>query len=112
MGDVDDVRNGATALEVTVDGSRLRARGEIDASTARLLAEQLDPLPGSTGEIELDMAGIAFVDSSGLRVLIDAHQRAERAGRSLTIVDPSHVVRRLLDISGLEGVLRVRPGRA
>lgn len=109
MGNVDDVRNGDSLLEVSADGERLVVVGEIDASTSRQLADHLDPLPGSSGEVVLDMSDVSFVDSSGLRVLIDAHQRADRAGRSLVIVEPSHVVRRLLDISGLEGVLRVRP---
>ncbi len=112
MGNVDDVRNSDALLEVTSTERGLRLQGEIDASSSPLLSEHLDPLPGAADEVVLDMAGVTFVDSSGLRVLIDAHQRAAHAGRTLVLDEPSTVVRRLLDISGLEDLLEVRPRQA
>lgn len=108
MDNVDDMRGPNDLLEVTNTGEGLRLHGEIDASSARLLSGCLDPLPGTTGDLELHMAGVSFVDSSGLRVLIAAHQRAAAVGRTLVLVDPSPVVQRLLDISGLEDLLAVR----
>ncbi len=97
-------------LTVTTTEAGLRVRGELDAGSSWVLRDQLDPLPqGDGGGVVVDMAGVSFVDSSGLRVLIDAHLRAERHGRSLVLVEPSPAVRRLLEISGLEGVLQVRP---
>jgi anti-sigma B factor antagonist len=41
------------------------------------------------------------MDSSGLRVVIDAHQRALDAGRRLVLRHPTSAVQRLLEISGL-----------
>ena len=58
-------------------------------------------------QVTLDMAGVEFVDSSGLRVLIEAHQEAERAGGSLTLTHPSATVTRLLEISGVDSYLNV-----
>ena len=51
--------------------------------------------------------GIEFIDSSGLRVLVEAHQRAAAGGRSLVIHRPSVAVKRLLEISGLSEHLTV-----
>jgi anti-sigma B factor antagonist len=75
--------------------------GEIDAHTAPDLGARLEPLPGDAGDVIVDVAGIEFIDSSGLRVLIEAHQRAGAAGRRLVIRRPSASVRRLFEISGL-----------
>jgi anti-sigma B factor antagonist len=80
--------------------------GEIDAHTAPRLADSFALLPGE-GDINLDMAGVDFMDSSGLRVLIDVHQRAESEGRRLVICRPSNSVARLIEISGLANLLHL-----
>lgn len=61
------------------------------------------------GEIDvvLDLGGVAFCDSSALRVLVDAQRRSSVAGRQLVIHDPSPTVRSLFEVSGLRGVLQV-----
>ncbi|MEO6570374.1 MAG: STAS domain-containing protein, partial [Ilumatobacteraceae bacterium] len=79
--------------------------GEIDAHTAPALAEAIT---GAGPDLTIDMSGIEFVDSSGLRVLIDAHQAAESGGGSLTLSNPSPAVTRLLEISGVVDYLNVR----
>jgi anti-sigma B factor antagonist len=80
--------------------------GEIDGNTSPVLAAAL--LGKSADAIELDMAGIEFVDSSGLRVLIEAHQKAQAAGGSLTLISISETVARLLEISGVDTYLDVQ----
>lgn len=97
----------ALPLTVTPNPNGLIVSGEIDASTVDLLAESLDPLPGDTGDISIDMADVIFIDSSGLRVLIQAHQKAEQADRRLVVVNPSSIVSRLFDVSGLNDLFTV-----
>jgi anti-sigma B factor antagonist len=92
-------------IQQAVDGVRLV--GEIDAATTPELIAELDPLPGAAGDIVIDLAGVSFIDSSGLRALIDAHQRALRCGRRVVMARPSAVVRRLFDIAGLVPYLNV-----
>jgi anti-sigma B factor antagonist len=94
-------------LEITPIEGGLVLVGEIDAHTAPELAARLDPLPGASTDLVVDVAGIEFIDSSGLRVLIEAHQRANAGGRRLVIRRPSASVRRLFEISGLAGHLVV-----
>lgn len=91
------------------DSSRLVLAGDIDAHTAPELAGHLDPLPGDGGDITLDVAAIEFIDSSGLRLIVEAHQRAVGAERRLVVHRPSAAVVRLLEISGLRGHLTVDP---
>jgi anti-sigma B factor antagonist len=92
-------------LTVTETGNGWIAVGEIDGQTSPQLGVALAADPAKA--LELDLSGVSFVDSSGLRVLIEAHQRAEQAGGRLTLVRVSPTVARLLDISGVTSYLHV-----
>lgn len=94
-------------LQITVDHSCVVLVGELDAHTAPELVGRLDPLPGDSGDITVDLAGLDFMDSSGLRVIVEAHQRAESSQRRLVVRRPSSTVVRLFEISGLSKHLAV-----
>lgn len=61
----------------TSDGcALLRVIGEVDATNAHLLADAVTAAVASgPSEIELDCSAMAFIDSSGIRVLIEAWER-------------------------------------
>jgi anti-sigma B factor antagonist len=80
--------------------------GEIDANTAGRLTQAFD----GPGDLVLDLSGVEFVDSSGLRVLIELHQNRSQAGGSLVLRTPSPAVRRLLEVSGVADYLTVDDG--
>jgi anti-sigma B factor antagonist len=54
----------------------------------------------------IDAQGVAFMDSSALNALIRARQRTEAMDGSLHVVAPGRRLRRLLEISRLERILR------
>ena len=91
-------------LVISTSETGITASGEIDAHTAPALATAID---AAGPEVALDLSGVEFVDSSGLRVLIDAHQRLSEGGGALRLVTPSEPVRRLLEISGVDGYLTI-----
>jgi anti-anti-sigma factor len=93
-------------LEVSIDGSSVVVTGDLDAHTCPKLDAALDPLPGS-GDVEVDMSAVSFMDSSGLRALIGAHQTAESEERRVVVRKPSPPVARLIEVSGLSGHLHV-----
>src|SRR5215216_716631 len=86
-----------------VDGA-LVLTGEIDSYTAPELS---DRLAGDPPVEVLDVGGVTFIDSSGLRVIVEAHQSRLAAGSRLVLRSPSAAVQRLLEISGLAGHLDV-----
>jgi anti-sigma B factor antagonist len=95
-------------LSVTeVDASTTALAGEIDAHTAPSLVQRFETLPAGDGDISLDMSAVEFMDSSGLRVIIELHQRAEAESRRLVLRSPSQAVGRLIEISGLSDHLNV-----
>jgi len=92
---------------IDLDASTLVLEGEIDAHTAPDLVARYVELPDGDGDFVIDMAKVDFIDSSGLRVVIELHQRAEGASRRLVLRTPSQPVARLIEISGLNGHLHV-----
>lgn len=90
------------SLEVGV--LNLHAHGEIDSQSAPSISAALG---AASGSVNLDLAGVTFVDSSGLRVLVEGHQLLESRGRRLTILNPSTVVERILDLSAIDQYLNI-----
>lgn len=97
---VGTIQQMSNPLVITELGSNSVAlRGEVDAHTAPTLAQRFRTLPA--GDIVIDMADVTFMDSNGLRVLIDLQQRAVEASHRLILDAPSPSVIRLLEVSGL-----------
>jgi anti-anti-sigma factor len=96
-------------LQITPTDDGFRLDGELDMATADGLIGLLRATADSDDPIVLDFSGVQFMDSSGLRALLQA-ARSEDCG-PVVVKDPSPQVRRLLEISIPEGVpgLRVRP---
>ena len=96
-------------LDIQVVEAELRVSGEIDAHSAPELADRLAAMAVDRDR-RLDVSGVDFMDSSGLRVLIDAHQNAEELGTRLVLVAPGTAVRRIIEVSGLTQHLHVEDG--
>lgn len=84
----------------TSQGTVVRVHGELDIATAPLLQEHLMSLVADGHRIVLDLAGVEFMDSSGLEVLEVCHRRAELAGSALVLRRVPHRVTRLLELTG------------
>jgi anti-anti-sigma factor len=99
---------------LTIDASRegdvavLVLRGELDPHTAPRLRAQIDSaVDDGAHDVVLDLAGLGFIDSSGLRVIISAHKEAGERGGRLVLRSPSPTAKRLLDITGLLGHIEI-----
>src|SRR5829696_1953689 len=94
-------RRSRSPLQVTVSQPTLRTLrltldGELDATSRPLLRDVAGAVTlASPGDVEVDAAGLSFVDLRGLRALGDLWARLERAGR-VTLVRSSRAVERLL----------------
>lgn len=83
-------------------------RGEIDAHTAPHFAARFEPLPAGVDDVvTIDMSEVTFMDSSGLRVLIELNRRARESGVAMIVRAPSRAVARIIEISGLSGIIEV-----
>jgi anti-sigma B factor antagonist len=86
---LDTSRTGATTV--------VALTGELDLAGAAALEEELSGAP--EGAIVLDLRGVEFMDSTGLRAIVVAALDAERAGGSLALVPGPEPVMRVFDIT-------------
>jgi anti-anti-sigma factor len=105
------VRHQPPDFTVTIGRSRdtvtVTPVGELDLATAPLVADHVDALAsGDIGHLVLDLAGVTFMDSSGVALLLGVWRRAARESWTLTIANtPSSA----LDVLGTCGLLDVLP---
>lgn len=94
---------GGSAAVVTV-------AGELDVMTAPALRDEISRVAeAGAHEIVVDLLKVPFVDSVGLGVLVDASKRAQSRGGVLRVVCDDRRIARIIEITGLDRVLRVHP---
>lgn len=95
------------------DVAVLSVHGEIDAESAPVLRKFLLPvLEHQTGPVVVDLSEVAFMDSTGLHVLVDTLRRLEPQNRRFAIVcRAGGQVHRLLALVGLLDALTVHRSR-
>jgi anti-sigma B factor antagonist len=89
----ETTRNGTVAI--------VRPVGELDLSGAAVLEAELDRLVEDPElvAVVLDMRGLEFMDSSGLRLVVMADMRAREAGRRFVLVRGDETVHRVFEIT-------------
>jgi len=114
LGDPTTIASGAATtgdspmpgLEITASSSLIALSGELDIDSAPLLAGVLERLTTPGGTIEIDVAALTFIDSSGLRVLCTAASRLGPQGH-LIVSQPTRAVRRTIELTGLERIVEI-----
>jgi anti-anti-sigma factor len=101
-----------TVFEVTAsregDVATVVVAGDVDSETVGELIEACDAqLVAGTTVLRLDLAETAFVDSSGLVVLLDVRAVAAERDVALRLLRPSPAVQRVLELSELVSVFDV-----
>ncbi len=93
-------------LEPEGDAVLVRAWGELDLASAKVFeAELRQAIRASSFGVILDLGGVTFIDSVGLRVLISAAMLSDTSGRELRMLRTSDQVRYLIETSGVEDLL-------
>jgi anti-sigma B factor antagonist len=76
--------------------------GELDLASSPALREELERASATGAELViLDLRGLTFMDSTGLSVVVKAHQRAVESGHRFAVVRGGKQVQRLLMLTGV-----------
>jgi anti-sigma B factor antagonist len=97
------------AVEVAGTTAIVRLAGELDLATAPELAEVLQGLEPSCKRIILDLTGLEFIDSTGLRLAVTEHSRASADGFEFVIAGAAGAVLKVLRLTGLDVTLPLAP---
>jgi anti-anti-sigma factor len=76
-------------------------RGEIDLATVDLVRDAVDREQQPGENIVLDLREVAFMDTSGLRYVLELTERGGREGFGLRLVRGPRAVQRVFEVSGL-----------
>ena len=102
------IYSAAVAVPPEPDASqRVTLSGEFDISTASALRHALyDDAPA--GEVVGDLSEVTFMDSSGLRALLEVRSKLEADGRRLVLENLPEQVRRLFEVAGITDLFEIR----
>ncbi len=90
-----EVRNQGRAAIIAVSG-------ELDLASSPSLETEFERVSRTDSEVlVLDLRRLEFMDSTGLSVIVKAHQRLADEGRALYLVRGPQQVQRLLDLTGV-----------
>lgn len=92
------------------DGVRLEPLGELDLATAEQFDDALrawleDP---RAGELVVDLSGVTFMDSTGLRSVLIGSSAANQAGRRMVVVPGRGQARRVIELAQVSAYLELR----
>ncbi len=84
--------------------------GEVDVSNAHVLREAIDKALGGDAvqALEVNMAQVPYIDSTGIGVLVGSAHKAHDAGVAFSVVDAQSNVVRILGMLGVDEVIDVR----
>lgn len=95
-------------VESTVDNvTRMTVSGEVDPDTSEMLFEVLVGVLSveDTTHVEVDLAWVTLLDASGIGVLLAARNRADTAGKVLSVCAATGLPLQVLEITGVLGRL-------
>jgi anti-sigma B factor antagonist len=82
--------------------------GRIDGDHALAMAEAIEHAVFSgRDQVFLDMSGVEYMNSAGLRELVKTFKLVQRAGGRLILINPSEYVRKLIELVGLESIFEI-----
>ena len=82
--------------------------GRIDGDNIMSVSQSIDEaLTAGHNQIILDLSGVDFMNSAGLRTLVNAFKRVRRDSGTLNLINPSESVMRLLELVGLDSVFTI-----
>jgi stage II sporulation protein AA (anti-sigma F factor antagonist) len=87
-------------------------KGRLDSATSSTFAERLETLTASRKKLILDLSGVDFVTSAGLRAVLTIVKKMKFSGGALALCGVQPQVREILDITGLAPMMDIYPSRA
>jgi anti-sigma B factor antagonist len=110
--EVPERRGGGLAITVVATSNPgevcARLRGELDLATAPSARERIADLTANGADLVLDLRGLIFIDSTGLRLVLQLAGQSAQDGWNLSLIPGPSVVQRVFALTGTEGRLPFR----
>ena len=91
----------------------IRAEDRLDLANAQVFHDELDAaIESSERAVVIDMSGLTYISSAGLRVIIQMLRRLQRQDARLALCSLSTEVQNVFDTSGIGRLVDIQPSRA
>ena len=99
-----------TLLEINGEAGCIILTGKFDFSVQDDFRQIIDETLNNEKlkHITVDMAGVTFMDSSAIRLLLLLNKKAVADGKSLTLINCHDPLREIFSIGGFDSVLKIR----
>ena len=81
--------------------------GEIDMDVTEKAKEVIMPLIESGKEVHINLNNVQYMDSSGISILIESHQKANELGTKVILKDISKSVLKVIMMAKLEQIINI-----
>ena len=88
------------------DALEIALQGRLDTMTAPQLEQELKSYLGGVKELTLDLEGLEYISSAGLRVLLSAQKQMNRQG-SMKLVHVNEIVKEIFEVTGFLDILTI-----
>lgn len=109
------IRRGGCRLDVLEENGTLviRLSGEIDHHGAVGVRSEIDDIIAQRRpeRMALELSGIDFMDSSGIGLIMGRYAKLKAVGGELFVRTPSVRVRKILNMAGIERIVRIEDSR-
>jgi len=99
--DFDERANGGRTV--------IALHGELDLAVVDDVRARLDALRGEQRPVLLDLDGLTFMDSTGIRLVLESVRHAERDGWRFQVTRGSNAVRRIFEAAHIDDRLPYAP---
>jgi anti-anti-sigma factor len=96
-----------TISELDSSTKKVTLAGKLDIAGARIIETPLAAVAGARGNVIVDMAGVDFISSIGIRHLVIAAKATVRGAGKLVLLAPTPMVTEVLVSTGLEQILPI-----
>ena len=101
----------AVGLQITKEkvGDKLtvQIRGDLNVKTSPYLEEELNGSLGGVKELVLDFAGVEYISSAGLRVLLTMEKTMRRQSGQMKLLHVNSAVKEIIRLAGFLQVIHV-----
>jgi anti-sigma B factor antagonist len=107
------IQGGRQMLEWTTEGTPevivLRPTGEVDLATVSEFRERLIEAVKANPRIVVDMSGVQYIDSTGVKAFGEVHKVSQETGHNFVLVVPPGVVKKVLTIIHIDAIVPILP---
>lgn len=92
-------------INQTSDIVKISIEGNLESTTIKPFNDRIANIPGYAKNVEIDLARVDYIDSSGVRALLTLSGKMKDIDKSINIINCSENIKRILQLSSLQGII-------